>query len=283
MDVDTEPSNKLEDGDVNFRDEHQVKHEEIDTEENQSNNQDFTFETIGNGNVKRENNEDSHAKFSNGIDRNHLDSKTASLSSIGDWNKEETFQPESFDTDKDCSVEPHVQVPYKINKNGYEMPLPNEVGHTCKICNKHFKYTGNLETHLQKHLQTYIGKEAIKRNESSSVKDEPYSETHTVPDELASIEDALNAIIDSSNSCGICNKFFGTTRQYRKHMAIHSTEKRHKCDLCDKSFSVPSKLHRHKLSHTGDKPHLCVICSKQFSTADNLKKHNLIHSGEKVS
>ena len=306
MDAGTATFNKLPRGDENCHIDFSAKCENTDIESFQKPNEESVCEKTVLKNVKKENETNVGTEFTKDLEINDTEYGVSKSHSVMLTETKEKQMSESgnvqvgngdFDFDKDGSIGPQDNVS-KINKTSDGIPFGNDVGNTCKICNKTFKYAGNLESHLRKHLKTYINEKTILDNEKSpikvenveedptsgmfSVKEEPAEEQITVSDERLTIENAIQSFIDASNSCSICNKYFPTSRQYRKHMLIHITGKRHKCEHCDKSFNVPSKLQRHLLTHTGNKPHTCDTCGKHFSTADNLKKHKLIHSGEKL-
>lgn len=45
----------------------------------------------------------------------------------------------------------------------------------------------------------------------------------------------------------------------RRHMAIHTGEKRYNCSFCNKKFTQSHHLQNHMITHTGDRPYTCEV------------------------
>ena len=81
--------------------------------------------------------------------------------------------------------------------------------------------------------------------------------------------------------CYICNRHSVSSEGLKRHMWIHTGEKRCMCSKCGKQFSRPELLKRHQKIHTGEEPFICSFCGKKFVFSQHLKKHTRIHTGEK--
>ena len=53
---------------------------------------------------------------------------------------------------------------------------------------------------------------------------------------------------------------------------IVNTRKHHICNVCDKSFKTPSSLKKHMLIHTGERKFSCTVCGKTFIQSSQMNK-----------
>ena len=82
-------------------------------------------------------------------------------------------------------------------------------------------------------------------------------------------------------TCTSCEKSFKQQYLLRRHLPVHTNERKYKCDACDKSFNHQSNLSQHKLSvHSNLRPYVCDICQKTFSRVSILITHRKIHQGK---
>ena len=117
----------------------------------------------------------------------------------------------------------------KIRRNGK---------HICGACNKEFKQSGHLDTHIK-----------LKHSDAK-----PYHCNHPG-----------------------CNKSFAVRWALRTHKKIHE-EKRYSCNYCDKKFHQKFQMETHiKYVHFG-MAYKCDICDKKFENCYMLKYHSKIHN-----
>ncbi len=73
---------------------------------------------------------------------------------------------------------------------------------------------------------------------------------------------------------------FKEPQKLRRHMIIHSGEKRHVCGYCGKAFGLPHNLRSHEKIHLGLGCQ-CGYCGKMFSQGTNLRDHESQHKARK--
>ena len=76
-----------------------------------------------------------------------------------------------------------------------------------------------------------------------------------------------------------CTKTYTTRFSLRRHMASHSSVKKHVCVLCFKSFTLAQYLKEHTYTHTKQKPFACDFpgCNRAFRQAGKLSLHKRTH------
>ena len=103
----------------------------------------------------------------------------------------------------------------------------------CFVCGKIFRYTRNLNTHIQ----DVHGKK------------------------------------ENDFQCSECEMSFKKRHLLNKHKRIHDTSKRYSCHICDKSFTRKWDLERHISSCHDKIIFKCDFCARKFNRHDNLLKH----------
>ena len=91
--------------------------------------------------------------------------------------------------------------------------------------------------------------------------------------------DAADA--NKPHRCPLCNRGFKRASHVRRHMTIHTGEKKFKCDTCGKHFTTMHYLKLHDRLHTGEKPHVCEICDRAFTHYSNFRIHLRSHTNER--
>lgn len=94
---------------------------------------------------------------------------------------------------------------------------------------------------------------------------------------------------EKNEICHICDKGFILKYQLRRHMDIHSNERKWKCNFgsCDRGFNDPTGLRSHRFicperSMVIENPHVCEVCHKTFPFPARLKDHmQMYHLGSK--
>nr|CAD7434786.1 unnamed protein product [Timema monikensis] len=81
--------------------------------------------------------------------------------------------------------------------------------------------------------------------------------------------------------CDVCDKSFNLKSNFDSHLLGHSEQRKYKCDICDKSFKVKSNLYTHLLSHSEQRQYKCDVCDKTFKVKSNLYSHLLSHSEQR--
>ncbi|XP_077419367.1 uncharacterized protein LOC144050185 [Vanacampus margaritifer] len=104
--------------------------------------------------------------------------------------------------------------------------------------------------------------------------------TNKLPDTPSEIKDKDG---DAGNrcSCSHCGKTFVNKYGLKKHLILHTGEKRFRCSDCGKRFTWKVHLITHARTHTGEKPFACSVCGKTFAQKGHVRTHMKIHTGEK--
>ncbi|XP_037044171.1 zinc finger imprinted 3-like [Bradysia coprophila] len=77
---------------------------------------------------------------------------------------------------------------------------------------------------------------------------------------------------DPDIPCEICGKLFKTKPALKKHMLVHSQDRKYKCETCRKAFQTRYTLRIHKRIHTQEKPYSCH-CGMSFAYKCLLTAH----------
>lgn len=148
----------------------------------------------------------------------------------------------------------------------------NEIKHACKVCDKEFSSSSQLQQHSKLHdvNKKYVceicGSRFIRRNYLAD-----HMEGHST---------------EKKHICKFCGKAFRRRTVLRAHKRVHTHPNHYVCELCGRAFTNSSTLKTHRLLiHIKERNFKCVICNLTFPLKSTLNKHVLRHqkreNGEK--
>ncbi|XP_055302445.1 zinc finger protein 883-like [Sitodiplosis mosellana] len=160
-----------------------------------------------------------------------------------------------------CSIDFSIRQHYMIHMDKhYKDTHSNLMLFKCKQCNKQFNSKKEWMAHKKAHKssrRTMLNQPNYKLNQNTAV-------------------NRLTAI-ESSFDCTVCSKSFASRSGLKRHVQIHSTDKRFQCEICSKRFQLQSYLTEHMKIHTGEKTFNCIHCSKRFLRRSRLELHKRSH------
>ncbi|KAL1485455.1 hypothetical protein MTO96_001284 [Rhipicephalus appendiculatus] len=83
-----------------------------------------------------------------------------------------------------------------------------------------------------------LGNESVPTDQSSGTTNPPNP-----------VQEIAKPTSGDENKCNVCHKVFQRKYGLKRHLMMHSTEKKYKCSLCDLRFSHPYNRKRHILRH----------------------------------
>ncbi|KAK4875525.1 hypothetical protein RN001_011947 [Aquatica leii] len=153
----------------------------------------------------------------------------------------------------------------------------------CPTCSKVFNSVTKIKLHMKTHAETE--KPVENPGEMDVIMQEPMMDTANGLLPVLSLKSKIN-LTESGlekprpHKCQCCNATFTRTVHLKRHMLIHSGERKFNCDICKKSF-YSSYAKEHMKFHSGEKNFACKICGKKFVTNAILKRHVAIHSSNR--
>ncbi|XP_075168383.1 uncharacterized protein LOC142240575 [Haematobia irritans] len=144
-----------------------------------------------------------------------------------------------------------------------EVHSQTKSSYECKICQKYFCNSGNLERHMKVHndVKPFVCKICGKAFAQSVNLNRHYS-VHNG---------------DRPYQCSFCTKSFTQQSNMQRHQLTHTGEKPFRCKRCGRYFSQRVNLKKHIMGHLNTKPYGCRICEKSFIQLGNFKKHLQSH------
>ncbi|KAL5254542.1 hypothetical protein ACHWQZ_G014103 [Mnemiopsis leidyi] len=115
------------------------------------------------------------------------------------------------------------------------------------------------------------------------------SETGNIVEELLNSSAAVVGTSASSAGdqaryeCPRCARVFAYEYVLQTHMRQVCPDRsnyKHPCTVCKKRFQNQSSLKRHMIVHTGERKYECEVCHKRFGRSHHLKRHVKIHEME---
>ena len=161
----------------------------------------------------------------------------------------------------------------------------NESTVVCSDCGQTFQTLDNLQKHRVKvHLTiSQNGDKTQERHQTSFKIPKKESTKFELSDHLnlgsGEKKETVQKALTLNGVCLICLK---KVQYMKRHLDIHSGERRYECKDCGKNFGRLDKLKRHGLIHN---PYAnkfeCSKCESNFLVPDKLKRHMVAHSSER--
>ncbi|XP_023320610.1 gastrula zinc finger protein XlCGF57.1 [Eurytemora carolleeae] len=174
----------------------------------------------------------------------------------------------------DGMLQTHISIVHSVRPTDFRKIFP------CPFCNKRFTFRPNVRKHAKLVHRKPIEQAVSPVPPAGSVSPTDFSPSVSPePDKLAaratkgmSQEGPMEAL------CKVCGKFSKNKRGLVQHMQVHYGRV-FKCEVrgCKGSFTERSKLRRHMVVHTGERKFECPLCKTKFSLRHNLKVHLKIH------
>lgn len=77
--------------------------------------------------------------------------------------------------------------------------------------------------------------------------------------------------------CCICSNVTNQVWQFKRHLLVHTKEKKFSCPDCKYRSCYMNDLEKHIRTHTGEKPFTCKLCSFSSAQSSSLRKHMKLH------
>ena len=156
-----------------------------------------------------------------------------------------------------------------ISNMNKHMLTHDEPKEKCHECGKMFHLKINLKQHLRYTHATTLQCVCKKCGKMLKNRNSVYSHMKQ-----------FHSGVVETHECQTCHKVFNQKGNLKKHMLVHSTDKKYKCTLCEKNFKFPEQLKRHTYWHMHGCQYQCDYCTREFVMEFQLKAHvNQAHSG----
>lgn len=78
--------------------------------------------------------------------------------------------------------------------------------------------------------------------------------------------------------CCICSNVTNQVWLFKRHLLVHTKEKKFSCSYCKYRSCYLNDLEKHIRIHTGEKPYKCDLCSFSSAQSSSLSKHMKMHA-----
>ena len=147
-------------------------------------------------------------------------------------------------------------VDYK--EHNWQRHLQGSAAHICHFCPKAFATLSRFNSHF-KHC-----------HEKSSFIECTYCDM-----KFKAKQKLKSHVLQFHRTCNICNKSFGTNRDFNSH--LENGHKSTTCKICEKVFSVEDFRQHIESMHYDLKETQCKICGKLFDSTLKLARHARMH------
>ncbi|KAF5278371.1 hypothetical protein FQA39_LY05860 [Lamprigera yunnana] len=151
----------------------------------------------------------------------------------------------------------------------------------CPKCNKVYNSVTKMKLHIKYHADN---EEPVKTQPITEViMQQPMMETANglLPITPSTLSKTFTQEKPRPYKCQVCEASFTRTVHLRRHMAIHSGERKFNCEICKKWF-CHSYAKDHMKIHIGEKTFECKDCGKKFRSNTVLKRHLTSHSYDRL-
>ena len=139
--------------------------------------------------------------------------------------------------------------------------------HVCNICDKGFKRTSALLTHIR-------GVHAPSSDHKCPICDKTFRAKLYLDRHVKLVHYRQH----KNYKCNVCQKEFTSISGMSYHRKTHKPRKGLKCPRCSRVYMCKSTLNSHMKMHADGNGYPCRVCGSLFLSIYSLKKHQVIHT-----